>query len=214
MGTGKTEMDNTRTAVLMSQASQGDRQSRLGGMEWVRWLRTAPGRENIGYEIRRWLGGAPQIPNPVSRILVVCQGNICRSPFAELLLAQSRPDLDVRSAGIAASGNDPVQPGARRVAEAMGFDLAPHRSTPLTEVEVEWADLIVGMEGRHVREVVRRWPAHREKALILGDFLSSVPRTIPDPWGKSDAVFWLTFKQILKATEALAQRLDPKGSSC
>ena len=168
-------MAKTRTELPMIAASRGERWPFLGGIEWIRWLRTEAGRENIGYELRRWLGGAPRMPSPVSRVLVICQGNICRSPFAELLLAQSRPDLEVRSAGLAASGDDPVQPGAQRVAEAMGFDLTAHRSRALTQAEVEWADLIVGMEGRHVREVARRWPAHRENVLILGDFLSSVP---------------------------------------
>ena len=198
----------------MSAASDGDRPRSLVGMEWIRWLRTARGRENIAYEFRRWLRGTPRMPSSVSRVLVICQGNICRSPFAALLLAERRPDLEVSSAGLAASGDDPVQPGARRVADTMGFDLRPHRSRILTDVEIEWADLIVGMEGRHVREVARRWPAHRDKVLILGDFLSSVPRAIPDPWGKPDAVFCRTFQQILKATEALSERIESKGSSC
>ena len=176
-------------------------------------LRAAPGRENARYEVARLLAGEPALPAAVERVVVICQGNICRSPFAAALLARALPELEIRSAGLAASGGDPAEPGAIRVATEHGLDLRGHRSTRMDAALADWAQLILGMEGHHVYGVARRWPEAQGKTRIVGDFAARVPRLIPDPWGLPDEVFRDTFGRIAAAVDGLAGRLRREGGT-
>ncbi len=140
--------------------------------------------------------------------MVICHGNICRSPFAERRLALCCPQLEVRSAGLAAGGDDPVQPGALRIGTEFGVDLSDHISHRLDADDIEWADLILGMQGRHEASVRQRWPLGRPKMRLLGDFLPSVPHEIEDPWGETDEVFRSVFERISLATVRIGQILN------
>lgn len=93
-----------------------------------------------------------------ARILVVCTGNICRSPVVERALAAALDergiDAVVRSAGT--HGGLPNDPVTVRAAAAHGIDLGHHRSRRLTRaiVDHDGADLIITMTRRHLRTVV------------------------------------------------------------
>ena len=176
--------------------------------------RTQNGRKNLRYEVRRILSGSPRLPKSVSNVLVICHGNICRSPFAEALLGSMMPSLSVKSAGLAATGGDPAQPGALRVAQEFGLDLSDHRSTPLKRSDLEWADLILGMEGRHVMAVTQLLGGPVSNVVTVGDFLEHSPHLIPDPWGQSDDYFRRVFAQITAGTKKLYAKLPQREESC
>ncbi|MBW2233343.1 MAG: low molecular weight protein arginine phosphatase, partial [Deltaproteobacteria bacterium] len=114
-------------------------------------------------------------------MLVICHGNVCRSPFAGVDLATRNAGLEVRSAGIAVRTGNPAAPGASRTARKFGVELDNHVSQPLTDEGVEWADLILAMQGRHPAAIQRRWPQAAHKVRLLGDFLESSPHAIEDP---------------------------------
>jgi protein-tyrosine phosphatase len=86
------------------------------------------------------------------RILVVCYGNICRSPMAEALLKRSLRDagLDrnyaVRSAGVGALPGSPAARGAVDAARARGVDVAAHRARRLTPEMTREADIVVALD--------------------------------------------------------------------
>ncbi len=87
--------------------------------------------------------------------LLVCTGNICRSPMAEGLLGQRLAgrgvDATVHSAGLVTEN----QPASDHGVDAMarrGIDISGHRSRRLDAGMVAGADLVVGMERQHVRE--------------------------------------------------------------
>jgi protein-tyrosine phosphatase len=90
-------------------------------------------------------------------ILVLCTANQCRSPLAAAALrsrlARRDPAVTVASAGLGAEGF-PATPPTVDAARALGFDLGQHRSRQVDASLVQAADVIVGMERRHVREVV------------------------------------------------------------
>jgi protein-tyrosine phosphatase len=90
-------------------------------------------------------------------ILVLCTANQCRSPLAAAALrarlARRDAALTVESAGLGAEGF-PATPPTVDAARALGFDLTQHRSRQVDATTVGNADLIVGMERKHVREVV------------------------------------------------------------
>jgi protein-tyrosine phosphatase len=160
------------------------------------------------HEWRRRLRGQPELPpGPIRTVLLVCHGNICRSPFAEKCLARYSPQLEVKSAGLDTEPGSPAAPGAIRIARRFGVDLGDHSARLLEPELLRWADLIVGMQGRHSAHLIRNWETARGKVRLLGDFLPRPPYAIFDPWGEGDAVFAAAFLRIDSAVRRLAAAL-------
>jgi len=165
-------------------------------------------RRNAFYDWKRRLRGEPMLPEgPIRHVLVICKGNICRSPFAANLLSAHPISAQVLSAGLEAGCDDPADPSAVRAASRRGMALDAHRTRRLTGTDIAWADLVVGMEGTHAAALAARWPVARAKVRLLGHFLANPPYTIDDPWGHSEEVFDHTFDRIERAVERLAHRL-------
>src|SRR6266704_5323123 len=102
-------------------------------------------------------------PN-TKRILLVCTGNICRSPLAAALLERALVErgiegIAVASAGTGAWDGAPVSEGAYLVGLERGLDLSGHRARLLTRELVQAADLILTM-ARHHRARVDRSEEH------------------------------------------------------
>jgi protein-tyrosine phosphatase len=138
----------------------------------------------------------------------LCHGNICRSPFAAALLATRRPELQVRSAGFFAKEGSPAEEGARRAARAFGIDLGTHAAHPIAEPDLNWADLILGMEGHHAARIARDGLAALPQVRLIGDYLREPPHGIADPWGQSDEVFRATFQRISEAVTRLSELVE------
>ena len=82
------------------------------------------------------------------RILVVCDGNICRSPTVAAMLAAARSDKRISSAGLVGLEGHDMDPTAREVAAAQGLECGPHHGRKLDRAMCHDADLILVMEGR------------------------------------------------------------------
>ncbi|GGU52284.1 arsenate reductase/protein-tyrosine-phosphatase family protein [Streptomyces violascens] len=82
------------------------------------------------------------------RILTVCLGNYCRSPFACLVLQiQGGGALEVRSAGLIDKWvGGPAHPNMIKAAKACGYDLTSHQATQVDKPLLDWADLILAMD--------------------------------------------------------------------
>jgi protein-tyrosine phosphatase len=176
-----------------------------------RLLRSRNARLALVHDWRRQLAGEPALPERrIGCVLVLCHGNICRSPFAAAYLAERSPDLEVRSSGLAAGEAAPADPTAVRVAARYGHDLSQHRSRPLGPEDLELPDLVLVMEASQAAAFRGHAPALAERVHLLGDFLATRPFGIPDPWGCSEAVFDRTFAQIAAALDRLMQRLQDR----
>jgi protein-tyrosine phosphatase len=147
----------------------------------------------------------------VRSVLVLCHGNICRSPLLQVALvkhlaARGRSDVQVRSAGFV--GPDRSSPDlAISVAGEMGYDLRPHRSALLTANDLQRTDLVVVMSSDQANDV--RWrgaPAH-VPVVVLGDLdpEPSEGRTIVDPWNGDESVFRSSYRRIDRCAEELAK---------
>lgn len=105
-------------------------------------------------------------------ILTVCTGNICRSPLAELLLRQRLEGLPglIHSAGTYDLGASPMTAEAQRLAVLNGASpeaASAHRSTALTELQLQSPDLILVMTREHRRQVLELAPARMRTTFTI-----------------------------------------------
>lgn len=133
--------------------------------------------------------------------LVLCHGNICRSPYAEAALRRELARVgisrSVESAGFILPGRPPPLT-ALEVSAARGVDLSDHRSRAVTEEMARAAALIVVMEGWQRRELLSRAPQTGSPVILLGD-LDPAPidrRAIQDPIDRPREVFERVFDRI------------------
>lgn len=141
------------------------------------------------------------------RILMVCIGNICRSPTAEILLRDrlKGSGVEVRSAGIAALVGGAIEPTAHKLlaeCEQLALD---HKGKQLTSECVAWADLILVMERKHVGAVLAIAPQARGKVFLLGKWQDD--REINDPYRQGEPAFKHAKALIDEAVNAWAQWL-------
>lgn len=155
-----------------------------------------------------WLSGLPAPTN----ILIVCHGNICRSPYAAYqlreLLARAGHACTVESAGFI--GPDRPSPGnAIATAAARGIDLKPHRSQLLSKYLIDSAQLVIVMEARQA-DALRMVLGHvQAPILILGD-LDPRPvetRTVRDPALQSRTVFAESYDRIDRCLRVLVHSI-------
>jgi len=157
-------------------------------------------------------------------MLLVCTGNTCRSPMAEVLakkliaerLGCSISELDqngvvVMSAGLAAMAGGRPSPDAVHVMREMGLPLEDHESQPLTEQLVRHADVILTMTSAHRQAIVSHWPEAACRTCLLrrdtGD--------ISDPIGGTRDVYRQCAEQIRRELETRVVELDLEGTpSC
>jgi len=127
-----------------------------------------------------------KLPQHIFRVLVLCQGNICRSPFAaELLKKQAMNSdirLEIRSAGLDTTPGHDAYPLAKVTSRRYEIDLDQHHTTPITMDMVSWADLILVMEAAHVVSLDRMASAARSKTFLLGHFALQATTDIRDPY--------------------------------
>ncbi|MEG3112402.1 MULTISPECIES: protein tyrosine phosphatase [Pantoea] len=135
----------------------------------------------------------------ITSVLVVCVGNICRSPTGERLLKRALPQTRVASAGLGALKGYPADPTASDVAAIHGLSLEGHEAQQLTAEMCRDYDLILVMEKRHVEQVNRIDPAARGKTMLLGHWLNQ--REIADPYRKSREAFEEVYGLLENATQ-------------
>jgi protein-tyrosine phosphatase len=163
------------------------------------------------HEWRRTLTGEPPLPPPPIRsIVVLCHGNLCRSPFAASLLERRLPALRVASFGLAAADDHPVDPRACLLAREWSCDLSAHRTRQLGDAAAGAADLLLAMDALQGDEIATRWPALRGRVRLLGDYLPRRPFAIVDPWLASESVWRDTYARIALAVARLASRLETR----
>lgn len=109
----------------------------------------------------------------MNRVLIVCTGNTCRSPMAEVMLkdlaARNGKPLEVRSAGVSTVNGQPISPHAAATLRKRSLEL-PGTSTALTGEEVAWANLILTMTAGHKRAILQRYPEAVAKTFTMKEY--------------------------------------------
>ncbi|WP_233864525.1 low molecular weight protein-tyrosine-phosphatase [Paraburkholderia adhaesiva] len=129
----------------------------------------------------------------ISRVLVVCEGNICRSPLACALLTRELPDIAFTSAGTHARTGEGADPLIAEIASARGVDLAAHTASQVTGERVRDADLILTMTKAQREQIETAWPFARGKVYRLTEHEGV---DVVDPYRRHRAAFELAFAQI------------------
>jgi len=122
-------------------------------------------------------------------ILIVCMGNICRSPMGEALLIRqlsAQPQMSVTSAGISALVGYPADEIAQALLLELGIDISAHRARQLTSAMLRQTDLVLVMETSHKRAIEMIDPSARGKIYRLGEWGGF---DIPDPYRQPRAAF-------------------------
>lgn len=135
-----------------------------------------------------------------NNILVVCMGNICRSPTGERLLQQLCPNKKIHSAGIIAKNDMPANECSARTAQKHNLSLENHQSQRLTTELCREADLILVMENDHINKVHQQFPETRGKVMLFGQWLNKIE--IPDPHKRSDEMFEHVYILMEKAAQS------------
>ena len=154
----------------------------------------------------------------MTKILFVCLGNICRSPMAEFVMK----DL-VERAGLAGTfsiasaatsseeAGNPVYPPARRKLAEHGIQCAGKTSRQLRAEDYGKYDLLIGMDGRNLRNMERICGGDPEgKIHLLMDYTDR-PGEVADPWYTGD--FERAWQDILEGCERLLAPLQDKARS-
>jgi len=164
------------------------------------------------------------------RVLFVCEGNVCRSPAAELLLARALPASVVQpvSAGLSARVGDPVAEETARLLRATDVDPTGFRARELEDRMLREADLVVVMATVQRAAVVKRVPAVLRRTWTLLDLAGTLQASgltfaagpdallaartgalgdVPDPWGRGATAHRRTFALVHDSVERLASAI-------
>lgn len=143
------------------------------------------------------------------RILLVCVGNICRSPTAEYLLRHRLGDapLSISSAGLGALEDHPMDATAASLLLEHGIDARAHRGRQLLPSMLREADLVLVMEREHASRIASLAPEASGKVLLLGKWLGE--KEIPDPYRQSRTTFEHVYGLIDQAVTQWLAYLTP-----
>jgi protein-tyrosine phosphatase len=171
----------------------------------ARAVRHAPDR--ISHPFRRASARRRVARARPRRLLVLCLGNICRSPYAAGVLDRLLPGHEVRSAGFL-EANRPAPRHAVSVAAERGVNLAGHVSVRITPEGLDWADLVIVMDGRQSARASAMAPGAL-KIERLGDFDPGWidTRTVIDPIDRDRAFFERVYDRIDACCTMIARDL-------
>ncbi len=134
-----------------------------------------------------------------THILLLCTGNLCRSPMAEGLMRTLLTSHGLFSAGLGALDGAPADPLAVALMREAGIDIAAHRSRRLAGWILAEADLVYTMEAAQAAWLQRMHPQHARKIARLGEPCGI---DIPDPHGQPRAAFEQSYAAIRRAVQA------------
>ena len=138
-------------------------------------------------------------------ILVVCVGNICRSPMAEALLKQHFPNKNIDSAGVGALVGHSADPAALEIMTKQGIDITSHVAKQIDENLARTADIIFTMSDGQTKWIEERWPFCRGKTIKLGHWIS---KDIADPYKHEMSAFETAYQDIVDSLEQWADKIS------
>ena len=152
---------------------------------WAGWFRT----------MRRQGQGS------IERLVMVCMGNICRSPLAEAVARAQ--GAEVESFGLNCSDDYPADPRAIAFAAEQGLSLDQHRTRHIRHYQPRPGDLLVGMEPQHSDQLRQLFP--QTAVTLAGLWLPSPKPYLHDPFNTNPAFFQHCERQVVEGISRLLE---------
>ncbi|RZT42333.1 low molecular weight protein-tyrosine-phosphatase [Cupriavidus agavae] len=140
----------------------------------------------------------------IGAILVVCIGNICRSPMAEGLMREALPGRRVWSAGLEAIPGAPADALAAAVCAERGLDLSAHRAQRLTLAHLMRADLVLVMDAVQKSAIQQLYLPGSGKVFLIDQHGGP---GVPDPYGHPRSAFERALAQIRQGVREWTARI-------
>ncbi|MBK6009033.1 low molecular weight phosphotyrosine protein phosphatase [Ramlibacter ginsenosidimutans] len=141
----------------------------------------------------------------MKNLLVLCEGNICRSPMAAGLLSARLPQFATRSAGLGALVGEPADPLAVSLLQARGIDISGHRAVQVTRKMCLDSDVVLVMDRAQRKRLEELYPESRGRVFRLGEFTD---QDIPDPYRLPERAFRHALELIDAGVERWLQRIE------
>ncbi|MDM1761690.1 MULTISPECIES: low molecular weight protein-tyrosine-phosphatase [Acinetobacter] len=129
----------------------------------------------------------------IQNILVVCVGNICRSPMAEYFLKNAHPQLHIESAGLSAMVGHTADDKAIACMDNKNIDMRGHVAKQINAQLIKKSDLILVMSHKQQKHIEQTWPFAKGKVFLLGHWQNI---NVPDPYKHDQAFFIETCDNI------------------
>ena len=142
-------------------------------------------------------------------VLVVCVGNICRSPMAALLLQSRVREVEISSAGVAALVGEGADPMSISLMADRGLDLSGHVARQLDESVLKCNDMVLTMEDAHTRWITEKWPHFTGRVFKWGHWENF---DVPDPFRRGDDAFRESLRLIDRGLQQWADKLEKLSS--
>ncbi|HSP85166.1 MAG TPA: low molecular weight protein-tyrosine-phosphatase [Psychrobacter sp.] len=142
-------------------------------------------------------------------ILVVCVGNICRSPIAAAVLMDQFSQKHIDSAGLSAVVDNPADPKALEVMTAsnaaINASMNKHVAKQITEALTVKADLILTMSTSQSKWIEDQWPHCRGKTFRIGHWID---KDVADPYGHSESAFETAKQDIFDSLDMWLNKIS------
>ena len=153
-----------------------------------------------------WLrqsGSVAAHSSTVRRLVFVCQGNICRSAFADIVARQA--GLNSASFGLSTTTGRAAHEPAISAAQSLGYDLSRHAAINMADYAPQDGDLLLAMEVRQLRRLANDPRLASLPRMLLGRWTSPLTPHLHDPYGLDDRYMRRCLGRIEKAVGRLAK---------
>lgn len=146
------------------------------------------------------------------KILMVCLGNICRSPLAEGILQSKVDDKHLIDSAGTGDWHFGEQPDRRSIAVAKkyGVDISDQRAMHFNPIFFEEFDLIFAMDKQNLIDIqqLARTKEEQDKVKLILEDATSVADNVPDPYYDGDEAFEHVYQLLDDATNVIVEKYN------
>jgi protein-tyrosine phosphatase len=151
------------------------------------------------------------------RILMVCLGNICRSPMAKAILVKKLNEKNITWVEVDSAGTSDYHSGGKADQRTMesgkkhGIDLSSHRARQFERRDFDTFDLIYAMDNDNYSDILNQAGSKEDAEkvkLILNEISPGANLSVPDPWFGGEKDFEKVFTMLDKACDIIIERIQ------